>query len=93
MDFFCPFTMTWIFFVLGTAGNEAFQSGRNAEAIEHYTAALSCNMESRLFAAVYFGNRVVAYKPLGQITDAIADCNLAITLDGRYLKVSLFNWN
>lgn len=48
-------------------------------------------MESRLFAAVCFGNRAAAYKALGQITDAIADCNLAIALDGRYLKVSLFN--
>ena len=49
-------------------------------------------MESLLFASVCFGNRAAAYKALGQITDAIADCNLAIALDGRYLKVSFFNW-
>jgi len=55
--------------------------------VEHYTAALSSNVESRLFTAVCFGNRAAAYKTLGQITDAIADCNLAIALDGRYLKV------
>nr|KYP52644.1 DnaJ isogeny subfamily C member 7 [Cajanus cajan] len=69
-----------------TLGNEAFQAGRHEEAVEHYTAALSCNVESRPFSAVCFGNRAAAYKALGQITDAIADCNLAIALDGRYLK-------
>ncbi|KAK7406033.1 hypothetical protein VNO78_07648 [Psophocarpus tetragonolobus] len=69
-----------------TAGNEAFQAGKYEEAIEHYTAALSCNVESRPFAAVCFGNRAAAYKALGPTTDAIADCNLAIALDGRYLK-------
>ncbi|RDX72341.1 DnaJ-like subfamily C member 7, partial [Mucuna pruriens] len=69
-----------------TAGNEAFQAGRHEEAVEHYTAALSCNVESRPFATVCFGNRAAAYKALGQITDAIADCNLAVALDGRYLK-------
>ncbi|BAU00669.1 hypothetical protein LR48_Vigan442s011600 [Vigna angularis] len=69
-----------------TAGNEAFQAGKYEEAVEHYTAALSSNVESRPFTAVCFGNRAAAHKALGQITDAIADCNLAIALDGRYLK-------
>ncbi|KAK9273943.1 hypothetical protein L1049_018755 [Liquidambar formosana] len=68
------------------AGNEAFQSGRHAEAVEHYTAALSCTIESRPFAAICFCNRAAAYKALGQIIDAIADCSLAIALDGNYLK-------
>ncbi|GMI84146.1 tetratricopeptide repeat 16, DNA J protein C31 [Hibiscus trionum] len=68
------------------AGNKAFQSGRHSEAVEHYTAALSCNMESRPFAAICFCNRAASYKALGQITDAIADCSLAIALDGNYLK-------
>ncbi|KAL4334862.1 hypothetical protein GQ457_07G043330 [Hibiscus cannabinus] len=68
------------------AGNEAFQSGRHLEAVEHYTTALSCNVESRPFAAICFCNRAAAYKALGQITDAIADCSLAIALDGNYLK-------
>lgn len=68
------------------AGNEAFQAGRHAEAVEHYTAALSCNMAPRPFAAVCFCNRAAAYKASGQITDAIADCSLAIALDGNYLK-------
>ncbi|XVE59963.1 hypothetical protein DITRI_Ditri05aG0088300 [Diplodiscus trichospermus] len=68
------------------AGNEAFQSGRHSEAVEHYTAALSCNVESRPFAAICFCNRAAAYKALGQVTDAIADCSLAVALDGNYLK-------
>ncbi|XP_021657184.2 uncharacterized protein LOC110647577 isoform X2 [Hevea brasiliensis] len=68
------------------AGNEAFQAGKHSEAIEHYTAALSCNVEARPFAAICFCNRAAAYKALGQITDAIADCSLAIALDGSYLK-------
>ncbi|KAF9592583.1 hypothetical protein IFM89_016034, partial [Coptis chinensis] len=68
------------------AGNEAFQSGRHSEAIEHYTSALSCNLESRPFAAICFCNRAAAHQALGQITDAIADCSLAIALDGNYPK-------
>ncbi|XP_048139232.1 uncharacterized protein LOC115735457 isoform X1 [Rhodamnia argentea] len=71
---------------LKAAGNEAFQAGRHAEAVEHYTAALSCNVESRPFAAICFCNRAAAFKAMGQITDAIADCSLAIALDGNYLK-------
>ncbi|XP_076939030.1 uncharacterized protein LOC143607474 [Bidens hawaiensis] len=69
-----------------TAGNEAFKSGKFSEAIEHYTAALSCSVESRIFASVCFCNRAAAYKALGHITDGIADCSLAIALDSHYLK-------
>ncbi|KAK3029324.1 hypothetical protein RJ639_038422 [Escallonia herrerae] len=68
------------------AGNEAFQSGKHLEAVECYTAALSCNVESRPFAAICFCNRAAAYRAMGQITDAIADCSLAIALDGNYVK-------
>ncbi|KAI3846420.1 hypothetical protein MKX03_001870 [Papaver bracteatum] len=68
------------------AGNEAFQSGKYSEAVEHYTAAVSSNVESRPFAAICFCNRAAAYQAIGQITDAIADCSLAIALDGNYPK-------
>ncbi|KAJ4830984.1 hypothetical protein Tsubulata_009302 [Turnera subulata] len=68
------------------AGNEAVLSGRYIEAIEHYTGALSSNIESRPFAAICFSNRAAAYQALGQIADAIADCSLAIALDGSYSK-------
>ncbi|XP_059315308.1 uncharacterized protein LOC132065786 [Lycium ferocissimum] len=68
------------------AGNAAFQSGKHAEAVEHYTAAVSCNFESRSFTAICFCNRAAAYRAMGQISDAIADCSLAIALDGNYAK-------
>ncbi|KAL7616976.1 hypothetical protein Lser_V15G01902 [Lactuca serriola] len=68
------------------AGNEAYKSGKYTEAVEHYSAALSCSVESRPFAAICFCNRAAAYGTLGQITDAIADCSLAIALDPTYLK-------
>ncbi|PWA81145.1 dnaJ domain, Tetratricopeptide-like helical domain protein [Artemisia annua] len=69
-----------------TAGNEAYISGKHAEAVEHYTAALSCNVVSRPFASVCFCNRAAAYRGLGQITDAIADCSIAMALDPNYHK-------
>ncbi|CAI9106177.1 OLC1v1005260C2 [Oldenlandia corymbosa var. corymbosa] len=69
-----------------SAGNEAFQSGRYAEAVQHYTAAILQSVESRPFASICFCNRAAAYRAMGQITDAIADCSLAIALDGNYLK-------
>lgn len=68
------------------AGNEAFQSGKHAEAVEHYTAAISSSVVSRPFAAICFCNRAAAQQALGLISDAIADCSLAIALDGNYLK-------
>uniref|UniRef100_A0A6M2F8I0 J domain-containing protein n=1 Tax=Populus davidiana TaxID=266767 RepID=A0A6M2F8I0_9ROSI len=69
-----------------SAGNEAVRSGRYAEAVEHYTAALSNNIESRPFSAICFGNRAAAHQALGQIADAISDCSLAVALDGNYSK-------
>lgn len=71
---------------LKTAGNEAFQAGKHLEAMEFYTAALALNTESRPFTAICFCNRAAAYQALGQITDAIADCSLAIALDSNYKK-------
>lgn len=68
------------------AGNEAYKSGKHAEAVEHYTAAISCSVESRPFAAICFCNRAAAYRSMGQPLDAIADCCLAIALDGNYYK-------
>ncbi|KAK9922123.1 hypothetical protein M0R45_030603 [Rubus argutus] len=67
-------------------GNEAFRSGRHTEAVDHYTVALSHNIGSRPFSAICLCNRAAAHQALGQITDAIADCSLAIALDGNYVK-------
>ncbi|GFY84722.1 heat shock protein DnaJ with tetratricopeptide repeat-containing protein [Actinidia rufa] len=71
------------------AGNEAYQSGRHSEAVEHYTAVVSNSIESRPFAAICFYNRAAANHALAQIADAIADCSIAIALDGSYSKVGL----
>ncbi|KAG5043309.1 hypothetical protein JHK87_007224 [Glycine soja] len=68
------------------AGNENFKSGKYMEAVENYTAALSCNVKSRPFVAICFCNRAAAHQSLGQIADAIADCSVAIALDGNYAK-------
>ncbi|XP_051202988.1 uncharacterized protein [Lolium perenne] len=68
------------------AGNEAFQARRYSEAVEQYSSALACNSESRPFSAVCFCNRAAAYQALGQLTDAIADCSLAMVLDANYPK-------
>lgn len=69
-----------------SAGNEAVKSGRYTEAVEHYTVALSSNIESRPFAAICFCNRAAALQALGQIADAIADCSVAMALDENYTK-------
>ncbi|KAJ1262633.1 hypothetical protein BS78_09G123700 [Paspalum vaginatum] len=71
---------------LKAAGNESFQAGRYSDAVEQYSAALACNSESRPFSAVCFCNRAAAYQALGQVTDAIADCSLAMVLDTNYSK-------
>ncbi|TVU19134.1 hypothetical protein EJB05_35268, partial [Eragrostis curvula] len=71
---------------LKAAGNESFQAGRYSEAVEQYSAALARNSESRPFSAVCFCNRAAAYQALGQVTDAIADCSLAMVLDTNYPK-------
>ncbi|KAG0502775.1 hypothetical protein HPP92_002847 [Vanilla planifolia] len=71
---------------LKTAGNEAFQAGRHLEAVDFYSSALALNTESRPFTAICLCNRAAAYQALGQITDAIADCSLAIALDSCYRK-------
>ncbi|CAM6103263.1 unnamed protein product [Calypogeia fissa] len=68
------------------AGNDAFQNGKHAEAVEHYSAALACNGDSRPFNAVCFCNRAAASQALGNIGDAIADCSRAIALDPKYAK-------
>nr|GEX84221.1 DnaJ domain, zinc finger, CCHC-type, tetratricopeptide-like helical domain protein [Tanacetum cinerariifolium] len=69
-----------------TAGNEAFQTGKYREAVEHYSDAIMQSIESRPFTAICLCNRAAAHQALGNVIDAIADCNLAIALDGDYTK-------
>ncbi|KAJ1430029.1 Tetratricopeptide-like helical domain superfamily, partial [Sesbania bispinosa] len=69
-----------------SAGNENFKLGKYTEAVDNYTVALSSNIKPRPFAAICFCNRAAAYQSLGQIADAIADCSMAMALDGNYVK-------
>ncbi|KAI3801302.1 hypothetical protein L1987_29406 [Smallanthus sonchifolius] len=68
------------------AGNKAFKSGNHREAVEHYSKAITQSIESQSFTAICLCNRAAALQALGEVTDAIADCNLAIALDGDYMK-------
>jgi tetratricopeptide (TPR) repeat protein len=81
----------FLFATFQAAGNEAFQSGKYLEAVEHYTTALLSNSESLCFLAVCFCNRAAAYQAMGQILDAIADCSLAIAVDGDCAKVGVLS--
>ncbi|KAE9621672.1 putative DnaJ domain, tetratricopeptide-like helical domain-containing protein [Lupinus albus] len=69
-----------------TAGNEKFKLGKYKEAVENYTVALSSNIKSRPFVAICFCNRAAAHQALGQITDAIADCSMAMAINAMYAK-------
>ncbi|XP_071720787.1 uncharacterized protein [Rutidosis leptorrhynchoides] len=68
------------------AGNEAYKGGKYREALKHYSNAITRSIESRSFTAICLCNRAAAHQALGEVTDAIADCNLAIALDGDYMK-------
>nr|XP_043622481.1 dnaJ homolog subfamily C member 7 homolog [Erigeron canadensis] len=68
------------------AGNEAYKGGKYREAVEHYSNSIRRSIESRPFTAICLCNRAAAYQALGEVMDAIADCNLAIALDGDYMK-------
>ncbi|GKE57514.1 DnaJ domain, zinc finger, CCHC-type, tetratricopeptide-like helical domain protein, partial [Tanacetum coccineum] len=69
-----------------SAGNDAFQSGKYIEAVDHYTNAIMRSIESRPIATFCLLRRSQAHEILGNIIDAIADCNLAIALNGDYTK-------
>lgn len=81
------FHVTYIYTLLQSAGNEAFQSGKYREAVAHYSNAIKQSIESRPFTAICLCNRAAALQALGEVMDAIADCNLAIALDEDYMKV------
>ena len=61
--------------------------------MEHYSNAINQSIESRHFIAICLCNRAATHQALGKVIDAIADCNLAIALDGDYMKVSFIYQN
>ena len=63
-------------------GNEAFQRGENAQAIIHYSQAIM--LEGR--NAILFSNRCVAFLANGQLIDALADADKAISLNPSWFR-------
>ena len=71
---------------LKASGNAAFKAGKHQEAIEHWTEALKQDSNAKAFNAKLYCNRAAAYSTLSQHQKAVADCNQALALDGKYLK-------
>jgi len=72
-------------------GNDAFSSGNYEAAIEFYTGALQADAkeETPTVRAQLFCNRAAALELLGQLEEAVQDCNRALSLDANYLKAYL----
>ncbi|PON42617.1 Terminal organelle assembly protein [Trema orientale] len=65
-------------------GDKAIKSGKYTEAMKIFTGALSFCPESPHVVARFLCNRATALMALHEICNAIADCNVAIALDGEY---------
>ncbi|XP_077974438.1 dnaJ homolog subfamily C member 7-like [Styela clava] len=70
-------------------GNEAYKNGRFNEALEFYGEALLIDDNNIKTNAKLRYNRALVASKLGKNTQAIADCNVAIELDERYVKAYL----
>jgi tetratricopeptide (TPR) repeat protein len=68
-------------------GNTCFRAGQYVEALEYYTDAIEVVDDSCDERAVFYGNRAACYASMGMQSDAIADCNAALTLRPGYAKV------
>nr|GEX64001.1 DnaJ domain, zinc finger, CCHC-type, tetratricopeptide-like helical domain protein [Tanacetum cinerariifolium] len=75
-----------LLFLVVSAGNDALQNGKYIEAAKHYTDAIMRSIESRPFTSIFLCNRAAAHQHLGNVIDAIKDCNLAIALDWDHMK-------
>jgi len=68
-------------------GNSLYQQQKYAEAIKHYSNAIS-NSNSPV-SAVLFANRAACYIKLKQYLLAVEDCDRSIQLDSTYVKAFL----
>jgi tetratricopeptide (TPR) repeat protein len=68
--------------ILKEQGNEAFRTGKNDEAIDKYTQAISIDHTN----AVLYSNRAAAYYKLAQYIEAENDARQSIELDRLYIK-------
>nr|GEW01402.1 hypothetical protein [Tanacetum cinerariifolium] len=69
-----------------SAGNDDVQSAKYIEEMDHHTNAIMWSIESRPIVTFCLLRRSQAHEILGNIIDAIVDCNLAIALNGDYTK-------
>ncbi|KAM7534876.1 hypothetical protein Aperf_G00000104839 [Anoplocephala perfoliata] len=72
---------------LKNRGNRYFKVGRYDKAVECYTEALEqCPLESVEDRATFYQNRAAARENLGEIENAIVDCNSSLELCPTYIK-------
>merc|ERR1719414_831094 len=71
-------------------GNDLYLNKKYEEAIAKFNEALNiCPLCFSEDQAIFYSNRAAAKSSLGNLDDAIEDCNKAIDLDSKYLKVIL----
>ena len=70
-----------------SGGNEAFSSGRYDEAIERYTEAMEVDAKALEVHLTLYTNRATAKFKLQNYKGAIDDCNAALKIQPRHVKV------
>jgi stress-induced-phosphoprotein 1 len=70
---------------LKSQANAAFSSGKNDEAIDLYTQAITLDDKNH----VLYSNRSAAYAKSKKYEDALKDADQCITLKPDFVKVSL----
>ena len=70
------------------AGNAAYSSGQFERAITAYTAGLEADVEGCL-APTLLGNRSQACMKIGELANALRDCDTAVAIDGTAIKMRL----
>ena len=69
-------------------GNEAFKKGNINEAIKLYTEAIQIDNFNRKLNSALYANRAAAYIKQKKMTEALLDCNKAIEMNEKYIKVN-----
>lgn len=70
-------------------GNAFFKVGKNQEAIDAYTEALTVDPANKEYNAILLGNRAAALLKLKQPIPALRDCEKALELKSDYTKIIL----
>lgn len=70
-------------------GNAFFKAGKNQEAIDAYTEALTVDPANKDYNATLLGNRAAALLKLKQLVPALRDCEKALELKSDYTKIIL----